>query len=93
MSIIQKSNERLQQRHALFWEVSPNRIKDVLRESDDWVVVRVFEYGEIQDIFDIIELYGEEKVKNILQRERLKPMAAVMAYLFLDIDRYKKYAS
>lgn len=83
----------LTQRKALFWEINPNRIEQVLQESDDWVIVRVFEYGEIDDIFDVIELYGEKKVKEVLSTEKLKPTAAVMAYLFLGIDRYNKYAS
>lgn len=84
---------KLQNRTSLFWEVHPNRIEQVLRESDDWVIVRVFEYGEIADIFDVIELYGEEKVKDVLSRERLKPTAEVMSYLFLGVDRYNRYAS
>jgi hypothetical protein len=80
-------------RKELFWEVHPNRIEQILRESDDWVIVRVFEYGEIEDIFNVIKLYGEEKIKDVLRKENLKPIAAVMAYLFLDIDRYNRYAA
>lgn len=79
-------------RKELFWEVNPNRIEQILRESDDWVIVRVFEYGEIEDIFDVINLYGEEKVKAVLINEKLKPIASVMAYLFLGVDRYNNYA-
>lgn len=80
-------------RKELFWEVRPDRIEQILRESDDWVIVRVFEYGEIEDILEVIELYGEEKVKDVLNRENLKPIASVMAYLFLGVDRYHNYAS
>jgi hypothetical protein len=80
-------------RKELFWEVDPSRIEQVLLESDDWAIVRVFEYGEIDDIFDVIEFYGEEKVKKVLRTENLKPVAAVMAYLFLGVDRYNKYDS
>lgn len=76
-------------RKELFWEVNPNRIEQILRESDDWVIVRVFEYGEIEDIFDVISLYGEEKVKAVLIKEKLKPMARAMALLFLDIETPK----
>jgi hypothetical protein len=63
----------------------------VLIESDDWVIVRVFEYGEIQDIYDVFKLYGEEKTIEVLRQENLRPTAAVMAYLFLNVDRYGKY--
>lgn len=80
-------------RKELFWEVSPSSIEQVLRESDDWVIVRVFEYGEIEDIVDVIELYGKEKTKSILLKADLKPVAAVMAYLFLGADRYNRYDS
>jgi hypothetical protein len=80
-------------RKELFWEVNPSRIEQVLRESDDWVIVRVFEYGEIEDIFEVIDLYGVEKIKQVLSKENLKPVAAVMAYLFVGVDRYNKYAS
>lgn len=84
---------KMEEKHSLFWEVNPDEIKNILNESDDWVVVRVFEYGTVEDIFDVIKLYGAEKVKTILMREKLKPMAAVMAYLFVGVDRYKRYAS
>ena len=75
----------------MFWEVSPDRIQQILRENDDWVIVRVFEYGEINDIFDVIKLDGEDNVKEVLRRDKLKPVAAVMAFLFLDVDRYGKF--
>lgn len=80
-------------RKELFWEVNPSRIEQVLQEADDWVIVRVFEYGEVEDIFDLIELYGNDKIKSVLGREDLKPVATVMAYLFLGIDRYNHYDS
>jgi hypothetical protein len=80
-------------RKELFWEINPDRIEQILRDADDWVIVRVFEYGELEDIFDVIALYGEEKVKTVLQTEKLKPVASVMAYLFLGVDRYNKYVA
>lgn len=80
-------------RKELFWEVSPDRVEQVLRDSDDWVIVRVFEYGEIEDILDVIELYGEQKIKNVLSKEKLKPVASVMAYLFMGVDPHNRYAS
>ncbi len=78
-------------RPPLFWEISPERIPAVLRENDDWVIVRVLEYGTIEDILQVIELYGREKCIEVLSREKLKPMAASMAYLFLHVDRYKRH--
>jgi hypothetical protein len=78
-------------RPPLFWEVRPERIATVLRENDDWVIVRVFEYGTIEDILEVIELYGRDKCIEVLSREKLKPMTASMAYLFLGVDRYGKH--
>jgi hypothetical protein len=57
------------------------------------VVVRVFEFGSIEDIFDVIELYGKQKVREILTRETLQPVSAAMAFLFLDIDVRRKHAA
>lgn len=79
-------------RKELFWEISPDRIAQVLRESDDWVIVRVFQYGTVQDIYSVIDLYGEEKVKDVLTKEELQPMSACMAHLFFGIDRNNRYA-
>jgi hypothetical protein len=77
----------------LFWEVRPERIPTVLRENDDWVIVHVLEYGTIDDILEVIELYGRDKCIEVLSREKLKPMAASMAYLFLGVDRYAKHGA
>lgn len=79
-------------RKELFWEIDPNRIETAFRENDDWVIVRVFEYGTLEDISDVIEFYGEEKTREVLNREPLKPTAASMAYLFLNVDRYGHWA-
>lgn len=83
----------LLRRRELFWEVSPERIEGVLRESSDWAIVRIFEYGELEDIADAIRLFGREKVKNVLSKEKLNKIGAVMAFLFLGVDRYNRYAS
>jgi hypothetical protein len=80
-------------RKELFWEVNPENIVHILRECDDWAIIRVFEYGQLEDIYDAIELFGEQKVREVLSREKLKPVTSVMAYLFLGIDRYNRYAS
>ena len=78
-------------RKELFWDISPERVGIALRENDDWAIVRIFEYGKITDIFDAIEFYGPEKIASVLSREKLKPMARVMAYLFFNIDPDHRY--
>jgi hypothetical protein len=80
-------------RRALFWDIHENEIERALVESDDWVVVRVFEYGTLNDIFNVVDLYGKEKVKSILIKSELRPMARAMAFLFLGVDTHKRYAA
>jgi hypothetical protein len=47
----------------------------------------------LEDIQAVIELYGRERSKEVLSAIELPPIANAMAYLFLDIDRNKKYAA
>jgi hypothetical protein len=83
----------LSSRRALFWDINENDIERVLVDSDEWVILRVFQYGSLQDIQAVIELYGVMRSKQVLSSLELPPVASAMAYLFLDIDRYKKYAA
>ncbi len=78
-------------RKALFWDISPERIGTALIENDDWAILRIFGYGNITDIRDAIEFYGREKIVGVLSREKLSPMARVMAYLFLNVDPEHRY--
>jgi hypothetical protein len=78
-------------RRPLFWDVNENDIEKTLVESDSWVVVRAFEFGTLEDIFNVIALYGKERVKDILIKEKLQPLSAAMAFLFLGVDAHKKY--
>lgn len=80
-------------RRALFWDINEKDIERVLVESDDWVVTRVFEYGTLNDIFDVIDLYGKKKVKAILTKSDLRPMARAMAFLSLGVDTHKRYVA
>jgi hypothetical protein len=84
---------QLKSRRALFWDINEKDIERVLVESDDWVVHRVFEYGTLEDISDVIDLYGEQKVKAILMKSELRPLSRAMAFLFLGIDTHKRYAA
>ena len=84
-------NTPLTERRALFWDISPERISTALVENDDWAIVRIFEYGEIADIFEAIKFYGPQKTASVLSREKLKPTARVMAYLFLNVDPEHRY--
>ena len=83
----------LKYRRPLFWDINEHDVEKALIESDNWVVARVFEYGTIEDIFDVIELYGKEKVRDILIMGELPRMSAAMAFLFLGVDPHKRYAA
>jgi len=81
----------LASRKPLFWDISPERIPTALRDNDDWAIVRIFEYGTLDDISDCIEFYGEKKVIEVLSSSQLRPTAYVMEYLFLHVDPQEKY--
>ena len=76
----------LASRRALFWEIPEQNIEQTLRECDDWVIVRVFDYGTLEDIVDVLSIYGRDKAKQVLTQTSLKPIARVMAHLFLDVE-------
>lgn len=49
---------------ALFWDTRVERINWI--RNKEWVVQRVFEYGNKQEIDEIIRFYGMEIIKTIL---------------------------
>ena len=85
-----KTNLRF--RRPLFWDINEKDIDRVLAESDEWVIPRIFEYGSLDDIRDVIHLYGSDRVKTVLGNLKLTPMSKAMAFLFLDMDPEKSYA-
>lgn len=68
-------------RHPLFWEISPEKIPSLLNDNIEWVIVRVFEYGTMNDIFDVIDFYGETLVKGVLENSQLNPVASTIAFV------------
>ena len=70
----------------LFWDIPESNINATVAQSPEWVVPRVLEYGTLEEIRAIIELYGASKAIEIVKSVQLKPMARSMAYLFLDIE-------
>lgn len=82
---------RLTGRKSLFWDIEPERIQTVLQENDHWAIRRIFEHGEIDDVLDCIELYGEKKVTDVLNTSKLGRVAYVMAYFSLGVDPEGRY--
>lgn len=83
--------DRLSKRHSLFWEVAPHRIPAILMDSDEWVIPRIFEYGQIEDIKDVIALYGKERSIEVLREATLRPMARAMAFVALNLNKDNEF--
>jgi hypothetical protein len=49
---------------------------------DHYTRFRVWHIGRYSDVID---LYGEEKIKAVLSKSRMLPVTGAMAYLFLDL--------
>jgi hypothetical protein len=84
--VIETVNGKVNLGRELFWEINEKDIGKALMESDEWVVPRVFEYGTLKEIAEIIRYYGKEKVVEILFKISPKPMSKAMAWYFLSLD-------
>lgn len=47
-----------------FWDVDVS--EDDFKNSSEWIIVRVFDRGTLEEVFAIIKYYGFDFVKNIL---------------------------
>lgn len=77
---------------AFFWDINEKDIERTLADSKEWVMVRVFQYGNLDDIDSVIALYGKQRTAEILAKSELPPVAGAMAFLFLGVDPTHKYA-
>jgi hypothetical protein len=84
--MIETPNGKVNLGRELFWEINEKDIGKALMESDEWVVPRVFEYGTLKEIAEIIRYYGKDKVLDILLKVQLKPMSKAMAWYYLGLD-------
>jgi hypothetical protein len=84
--MIETANGKINLAKELFWDIPEKNIPLALNRSSEWVVVRVFEYGTLEEIAEIIKFYGKEKIKELLLKFNLRPMAKAMARLFLDVE-------
>ncbi len=48
-----------------FWDVDISRID--FQESNEWVITRVFDRGTLDEVFEIINFYGSDFVKQTIQ--------------------------
>ena len=84
---------KLALRKPLFWDIKEADIEKTLIESPEWVITRIFQYGTLVDIREVIDLYGEEKTKEMLTKNKMQPLVRSMAFLFLHFDPENRYAS
>jgi hypothetical protein len=72
----------------LFWDIPEARILTIVDDNPHWVIPRVFEYGTLEEITDVIKYYGEDRSKEVLieMKSELKPMAKAMAHLYLNLE-------
>jgi hypothetical protein len=54
----------------------------------DYIIGRVFEFGTMDELFEIIKYYGEDKCKNAIQNAKFLRMNALnIASLLFNIPR------
>lgn len=77
---------------ALFWDVDYNTLD--WQKYADWVVVRVIERGDIDDIRQVRRYYGDDVVKNALLNAksiRLNRLHLAAAIIDEPIQKFKCY--
>lgn len=76
----------------IFWEVNFEKID--YEKNADWVIVRVFERGDVQDIRNCRRFYGEEKIKFALINAKflmLKTLYLASAVVQKPIEEFRCY--
>lgn len=76
----------------IFWEVDFEKID--YEKNADWVIVRVFERGDVQDIRNCRRFYGEEKIKFALINAKflmLKTLYLASAVVQKPIEEFRCY--
>lgn len=77
---------------VLFWDIE-GQTPDYANHSE-WVINRVFSYGSLEDIAEIILYYGEGKIKDVLTNEPwLSKEVLYLASAILDVplNHFKCY--
>ncbi|HOJ85460.1 MAG TPA: hypothetical protein PLD81_06025 [Elusimicrobiales bacterium] len=54
-----------------FWDVDIKKLSP--KKSADFVIKRFLEYGSDDEVRSLIEYYGGERVKKVLEKARLSP--------------------
>ncbi len=50
-----------------FWDIDPETLS--FEDAADWVILRVFDKGSLEEVLSVVGYYGREKVKTFLVNE------------------------
>jgi hypothetical protein len=68
---------------TLFWDVDYDSLD--FEKYASWVIVRVFERGDVEDIRAVRRHYGDEKVREALTKAKFLPLKTIhLACAVLD---------
>ncbi|MFY7911995.1 MAG: DUF6922 domain-containing protein [Emticicia sp.] len=71
-----------------FWDVDFDSL-DYEKEAN-WIIGRVFEWGKLSDLKNLLEFYGHKKCKDaLLKAPFLRLNAISLGHLLLDIPKNK----
>lgn len=76
----------------LFWDVDYDKLD--WEKYDSWVIVRVFERGDVDDIRQVRRHYGDEKISNSLLNAksiRLDRLYLAAAVIDQPLEKFKCY--
>ena len=57
-------------RRAIFWDIDLEQLDWI--ENKEWIIQRVFEYGNEKEIETILQFYGKETVSSLLAKVKTK---------------------
>ncbi|MEZ5172634.1 MAG: hypothetical protein R2850_03780 [Bacteroidia bacterium] len=73
----------------LFWDVNEQELDYELHSS--WIIERVFERGDVDDIRQVRRFYGDERVKEALTNARwLSPSTITLAMAMFN-NKFEDY--
>jgi hypothetical protein len=78
--------------HKLFWDVDYDKLD--WEKYASWVIVRVFERGDVDDIRQVRRHYGDEKISDSLLNAksiRLDRLYLAAAVIDQPLEKFKCY--
>ncbi len=71
-----------------FWDVDPDLLD--LKKNSDYIIARILEYGDIEDIVWLFETYSKKMIGKVLINQRsFSRRTANFWSKILDIDKSK----